>query len=102
MSDALVSYCAKKLRQRALGAGGFANSDGGSYRSDATAWAILALVAAGDDNDKELLSLARTRLATNQLPDGRICLAPAHEEVYWPTSLAILAWHQSPPQQDRL
>ncbi|MCX5888052.1 MAG: hypothetical protein NTY36_01205 [Deltaproteobacteria bacterium] len=102
MSDSLVSYSAKTLRQRALGKGGFANTDQGDYRSDATAWAILALVAAGDGNDKELLSLARTRLAAGQLSDGRVSLSPEHPEVYWPTPLAILAWHQAPAHQAEL
>ena len=102
MSDSLVSHSVKTLRQRALDKGGFANTDNSNYRSDATAWAILALVAAGDDNDKELLSLARTRLAASQLSDGRVSLSPEHPEIYWPTPLAILAWHQSPAHQDRL
>ena len=73
-----------------------------NYRSDATAWAILALVAAADDNDKELLNLARTRLAAGQLSDGRVSLSPEQPEIYWPTPLAILAWHQSPAHHDRL
>jgi hypothetical protein len=102
MSDSLVSDVVKTLRQRALDNGGFANTDTGNYRSDATAWAILALVAAGDDNDKGLLSLARTRLAAGQLSDGRVSLSPEHPEIYWPTPLAILAWHQSPAHHDRL
>ena len=102
MSDSLVSYSVKTVRQRALDKGGFANTDHGNYRSDATAWAILALVAAGDDNDKELIDLARTRLAAGQLSDGRVGISPEQPEIYWPTPLAILAWHQSPAHQDRL
>lgn len=102
MVDSLVAASAKALRQRALAQGGFANTDQGDYRSDATAWAILALAAAGDDNDKELLSLARTRLAAGQLADGRIGLSPEHPQIYWPTPLAILAWHQSPAHQASL
>lgn len=102
MTDSLVSCIVKTLRQRALGKGGFTNTAKSNYRSDATAWAILALVAAGDDNDQELLSLARTRLAASQLSDGRIGLSPDHPEVYWPTSLSILAWHQSPAHHDKL
>jgi hypothetical protein len=100
MSDSLVPYIIKTLRQRALGKGGFANTAKGNYRSDATAWAILALVAAGDDKDQELLSLARTRLAAGQLSDGRVSISPEHPEIYWPTPLAILAWHQSPAHQE--
>jgi hypothetical protein len=102
MSDSLVSHIVKTLRQRALGNGGFANTDNSNYRSDATAWAILALAAAGDDNDRELLNLARTRLAAGQLSDGRVGISPEHPEIYWPTPLAILAWHQSPAHQSSL
>ncbi len=102
MSDSLVSYGVKTLRQRALGKEGFANTDKGNYRSDATAWAILALAAAGDDNDQELLSLARSRLAASQLSDGRVSISPEHPEIYWPTPLAILAWHQAPAHHEML
>ncbi len=102
MSDPLISCGVDAIRQRALPGNGFANAAEGNYRSDATAWAVLALAAAGEEEDKERISLARTRLAAGQLQDGRVSLSPDHPEVYWPTPLAILAWHQSPPHQGNL
>lgn len=98
MTDQLVSRGIEILRKRALGEGGFANADQGHYRPDATAWAILALTAGGAD--REFINLSRSRLASSQLPDGRVCISPEHPEVYWPTPLAILAWHQSPAHQE--
>jgi hypothetical protein len=100
MSDQLISGAIAALKQRALGEGGFANADQGNYRTDATAWAILALTAGGAE--PELVHLARQRLVASQLPEGRVCISPEHPEVYWPTSLAILAWHKSPAQQAAL
>src|SRR5208337_3437236 len=100
MIDPLVSDSINILRKRSLAEGGFANTDNGDYRIDATAWAILALSACG--LDPEIISRARSRLAAGQLPDGRVCISPSHPEVYWPTPLAILAWSQSPPNQDSL
>jgi hypothetical protein len=100
MIDPVVSESINILRKRSLAEGGFANTDNGDYRTDATAWAILALSACGFD--PEIISLARSRLASGQLADGRVCISPFHPEVYWPTQLAILAWLQSPPHQDSL
>jgi hypothetical protein len=100
MIDPVVSESINILRKRSLAEGGFANTDNGDYRTDATAWAILALSACG--LDPEIISRARSRLASGQLPDGGVCISPYHPEVYWPTPLAILAWSQSAPQQDSL
>jgi hypothetical protein len=100
MTDQLVARGIEILRKRALVEGGFGNVDQTNYRPDATAWAILALTAAGAE--PELVNRSRSRLAASQLPDGRVCISPAHPEVYWPTPLAILAWHKSPAQQDAL
>ncbi len=73
--------------------GGFAGKEGGGYRADATAWAAVALAAVGQGPD--LLKAARARLAAAQLADGRVSLSPQHHETFWPTSLAIFAWHQA-------
>jgi hypothetical protein len=96
----LLSDIIKTLRKRSLGEGGFANLDNGHYRTDATAWGILALIAEGNDN--QLVSLCQSRLAASQLSEGRVCISSQHPEVYWPTSLAILAWQHSSAYQPNL
>lgn len=73
--------------------GGFANQTGGGYRIDATAWAAIALAALSREAD--LVQDARDRLAAAQLADGRVSFSPQHPEAFWPTSLAIFAWHQA-------
>ncbi len=97
MTDTSVSRDLESLRKRALKEGGFSNFDHGPYRTDATAWAILAFSVCGAD--QEFVNLSRSRLASSQLPDGRVCLSSEHPEVYWPTPLAILAWYKSPAHQ---
>jgi hypothetical protein len=97
MADAFVSHGLKILRQRALKEGGFSNQDHSNYRTDATAWAILAFTPGGAD--QEFVNLSRSQLASSQLPDGRVPISSEHPEVYWPTSLAILAWYKSPAHQ---
>ena len=42
------------------------------------------------------LDTARARLAVDQQSDGGISILPDHPEAYWPTSLAILAWNETP------
>jgi hypothetical protein len=93
MVEDLVSFWVNQLRGRVLPDGGFAPNPGGRYRADATCWAILALMA--DPANRDLLTRARSRLAADQLPDGRVCISPDHPEAFWPTSLAVFAWHQS-------
>jgi hypothetical protein len=100
MIDRLVSDSINLLQKRSLAEGGFTNADNGDYRTDATAWAIIALSACAFD--PEIISRARSRLAAGQLADGRVCISPHHPAVYWPTPLAILAWSQSPSNQDSL
>jgi hypothetical protein len=94
MSDSLPEILRSKIIARALPGGGFSSSPGGQYRPDASAWAILALRSAGEDDN--LLEAARARLAADQLEDGRICLSKNHPQSFWPTALAVLAWHNSP------
>lgn len=89
-----------RLKDRLLPDGGFSLTFGGGYRVDATCWAILALNF--DTDCREILAKARTRLATAQFPDGRVCISPDHPETVWPTSLSIFAWHQSPDHRDNL
>ncbi len=78
--------------------GGFATRAGGGYRADATAWAAVALNALGQDAG--LLQAARARLAAQQSDDGRVSLSPQHPEAFWPTPLAIFAWHQAADYRD--
>ncbi|MGB5995425.1 MAG: prenyltransferase/squalene oxidase repeat-containing protein [Candidatus Deferrimicrobiaceae bacterium] len=88
------------LRGRELDAGGFSHRPGGEYRADATAWAVMALTAAG--TRKDLLEKSRSRLAAGQKQDGRVCISPEHPEAFWPTPLAILAWNGSPAYREAL
>jgi len=98
MLEDLVSFWVNQLRDRGLPDGGFSPHPRGRYRPDATCWAILAL--AGDPANRDLLTRARSRLAADQLPDGRVCISPDHPEAVWPTSLAVFAWHQSPEHRE--
>jgi len=86
-----------QLKKRELDSGGFASKPHGRYLSEATCWAILAL--SGDPANRDLIMRARARLAADQLPDGRVCVSREHPEAFWPTSLAVFAWHQSPEHQ---
>jgi hypothetical protein len=81
---------AQMIRERALPDGGFAGRGGGEYMPDATAWAIMALTGSGAHGD--VISPARSRLAVDQLDDGRVSISPEHPEGFWTTPLAILAW----------
>lgn len=98
MFDPVVSSCIERVHARALPGGGFAARDGSGYRTDATAWAIMALMAAGQF--PELIDIWRARLAHDQLADGRLGISPDHPEAFWPTPLAILAWCRSPAQKE--
>lgn len=88
------------LHGRELEGGGFSRLPDGEYRADATAWAVMALAAAGGGEDR--LEKARRRLAAGQKADGRVCISPEHPEAFWPTPLAIFAWYGSPAHRDSL
>jgi hypothetical protein len=81
---------------RRLADGGFGGAAGGGYRPDATAWSILAFLALGED--ARVVAAARQRLAQDQLDDGRVPIDPRSPQIFWPTSLAALAWHGAPLQ----
>jgi hypothetical protein len=69
---------------------------GGGYRPDATAWAVLALALAPSvERDTGVIENGRSRLAASQSEDGRVSVSPSDPGPFWPTSLAILAWHGS-------
>ncbi|HNQ01039.1 MAG TPA: terpene cyclase/mutase family protein [Syntrophales bacterium] len=94
MADSKTDRILDEIWKRRLPEGGFASRPGGEYRPDATAWAILALRVGGIDSQRLLAEMRR--LGGSQLKDGRIALSPEHPEVYWPTPLAIFAWHRTP------
>lgn len=71
--------------------GGFAMRPGGQYRPDATAWAVMALCLWGYSADP--LRPARARVAAGQERDGRIIVAQDQPQAFWPTPLAVFAWH---------
>ncbi|MFQ5739475.1 MAG: prenyltransferase/squalene oxidase repeat-containing protein [Acidobacteriota bacterium] len=80
-----------RLQSRELPEGGFpSRPDSILFRPDCTAWATLALSAAGVPSKS--LRPSRWRLAEEQGEDGRVSLSRDHPEAFWPTSLAILAW----------
>ena len=81
------------LEARALPEGGFPARSGDPFRSDATAWAILALSRLAPGHP--LLGPARDRLTTAQDSDGRVSMSREHEEAFWPTALSVLAWNGS-------
>jgi hypothetical protein len=85
------------LESRALPEGGFSPRGGDPFRSDATAWGILALSRIAPDHS--LLGPARDRLTTAQDPDGRVSMSREHEEAFWPTALSVLAWNGSQVHQ---
>jgi len=88
------------LAQRSFPRGGIADRPNGQFRTDATAWGILALQSAGED--QLVLEKHRARLVAEQDHDGRVSVNPRHGEPFWPTALAILAWQPSPSSRDAL
>ena len=89
----MIAYMTADICSRAIAGGGFSHKPGGPYRSDATAWAILAL--AGQAGCAGALERACDRLAATQASDGRIPLAKSLTATYWPTPLATLAWKKA-------
>jgi hypothetical protein len=79
------------IRTRSLPDGGFSLRRDGQYRPDATAWAVMALQLW--DLTADLLRPARARLAAEQDGDGRVVVATGHAQAFWPTPLAVFAWH---------
>lgn len=80
----------EEVLARHLPSGGFANRPGEAARADATAWAVLVLLAEGAD--RTVIEAGRAHLGLDQLPDGRVPVSREHPEALWPTSLAVLAW----------
>ena len=93
LKDSQLNSTIRLLESRALPEGGFSARGGEPFRSDATAWAILALSRLTSAHP--LLGLARDRLTIAQDPDGKVSISREHEEAFWPTALSVLAWHGS-------
>jgi len=98
ITDSQIDSFGKTIRGRALSGGGFSHRPAGEYRADATAWAAMALAAAGAEEG--LLGKARDRIADEQQEDGRVSVSPEHPEAFWPTPLAVLAWEGSPAHRE--
>jgi hypothetical protein len=70
--------------------GGFAQRSGNRFRSDATVWGILALIAGSMHLDAAFD--AAGWLASIQIEDGRVPVLQSLKTAYWPTALSVLAW----------
>lgn len=66
---------------------------GGKYRTDASAWSVVALSAVSEGPN--LLMPARASLAINQLETGAVPFSKNNQEAIWTTPVAILAWEGS-------
>ena len=88
------------LKKRMLPDGGFAFFNGGSYRTDATAWAIIGLRSAGEG--EILIEPGLNRLAGDQMRDGRVVTSPDAPDAFWVTALAVLAWHGSDRHKEKM
>ena len=89
MIPATVSGLLDRILVRSLPEGGFADRPNGAYRTDATAWSAVALDVLGP---RDLYERTARRLTEDQLQDGRVPIASGHPAVWWPTSLAAIAW----------
>ena len=89
------------IQSRSVEGGGFSMLPGGEYRSDVTAWAVLALRSArSDGSDGGLVEYSCSRLAASQQMDGRVSISPSTPESFWPTPMAVLAWEGSSGHAD--
>src|SRR5262249_9959968 len=88
-----------ELAQRVLPEGGYADRPRGRFRSDSTAWGVLASRALGVNQGD--LERHCSRLFKGQGQDGRVYLSPQHPKSYWPTAVAFLAWQGSPAIHSR-
>lgn len=80
--------------KRILSDGGLADRPHGRFRADSTAWGVIVFRSVGGEADVPEQACARLREA--QSDDGRVGVSREHHDSYWPTSLAILAWRDSP------
>ena len=97
MSSKVILSTIQVIKSRSASGGGYSEQASSPSRTDATAWAVLAMKAIGGRAD--LQDSARSYLASEQHTDGRICLAKEQPQTLWPTSLALLAWNGSDAYQ---
>lgn len=90
INKAYADKCVAGILHRRRGAGGFSEKPDGIYRPDSTAWAVMAIAKAGLNH--QIVEYARITLEANQLEDGRVAM-PSNTALFWPTPLAVLAWH---------
>ena len=101
MESARLKWVAREtLSKRFLVEGGIADRVHGEFRTDATAWGILALQSAGEA--VFTLEKHRARLVSQQNRDGCVSVSRHHVDPFWPTALAILAWHGARSSHDAL
>ena len=98
LKENTIKTAVEAILERFLPEGGFALYDKGLFRPDATAWAALALSVAGDGDDTA--NRALSRLATDQMEDGRVCISKDNPQIFWPTAPAVLAWHHASMYHD--
>ncbi len=80
-----------QILKSSLPEGGFANRPGGQYRPDATAWAVMSLQMCGVAGQR-LHAPGRASRQASMGTAGSFC-RPIIPATFWPTPLAVLAWH---------
>lgn len=93
LSSALRRIAKEELSRRVLSDGGVAHRPQGTFRIDATAWAIITLSALNES--PALIDRCRARLRTEQGNDGRVWVSRDNPDTFWPTALAVLAWQDA-------
>ncbi|MGB0910653.1 MAG: prenyltransferase/squalene oxidase repeat-containing protein [Nitrospirales bacterium] len=99
-SDSLIRSAFTNVLGRVLPGHGFSDRPDGSFRPDATAWAMMVLK--NQELKSEIVKAAGDRLLDVQMPDGRVVISKGHLDAYWPTPLSILAWDGSSAHQSAL
>jgi hypothetical protein len=94
MLNTIKSQLLATLQQTKPDGGEYGDREGEGCRPDEIAWAIVALQSAGAG--PEDLKPARSWLAAHQQPDGSIAISSQHQQAFWPTPFAVLAWQQAP------
>jgi hypothetical protein len=98
LPSSLSQVAKEELSRRLLSDGGVADRAQGTFRIDATAWAIIALSALQES--PILIDRCRARLRSEQGDDGRVWVSRENPDSFWPTALAVLAWQDAPACTD--